>query len=251
GQKVSNDGQRCSGPRLRRFRTIRRLHRTQRELVGYCSGRAFGQLCGGSIGYCSKRSSKRETLGDRLERKNRPRSTHQNISMSFVGIGYDVHRLIEGRKLILGGIEIPHERGLDGHSDADVLSHAIADALLGAVGEKDIGHHFPNTDPQIKGIDSQEILRRVQAILTTRQMAIVNIDCSLIAESLKVSPHLKAIKARLSETLQIPPQRIGVKATTNEGLGCIGRSEGISAMAVASVKQVESRFPAESGGRLV
>jgi 2-C-methyl-D-erythritol 2,4-cyclodiphosphate synthase len=171
--------------------------------------------------------------------------------MSFVGIGYDVHRLIEGRKLILGGIEIPHERGLDGHSDADVLSHAIADALLGAVGEKDIGHHFPNTDPLIKGIDSQEILRRVQAILTTRQMAIVNIDCSLIAEAPKVSAHLKAIKARLSETLQIPPQRIGVKATTNEGLGFIGRGEGIAAMAVASVQQIESRFPAESGGRLV
>jgi 2-C-methyl-D-erythritol 2,4-cyclodiphosphate synthase len=171
--------------------------------------------------------------------------------MSFVGIGYDVHRLIEGRKLILGGIEIPHERGLDGHSDADVLSHAIADALLGAVGEKDIGHHFPNTDPQIKGIDSQEILRRVQAILTTRQMAIVNIDCSLIAEAPKVSPHLKAIKARLSETLQISPHRIGVKATTNEGLGFIGRGEGIAAMAVASVQQIESRFPTESGGRLV
>ena len=170
--------------------------------------------------------------------------------MSFVGIGYDVHRLIEGRKLILGGIEIPHERGLDGHSDADVLSHAIADALLGAVGEKDIGHHFPNTDPLIKGIDSQEILRRVQAILTTRQMAIVNIDCSLIAEEPKVSPHLKAIKARLSETLQIPLQRIGVKATTNEGLGFIGRGEGIAAMAVASVQQIESRFPEESGGRL-
>jgi len=171
--------------------------------------------------------------------------------MSFVGIGYDVHRLIEGRKLILGGIEIPHERGLEGHSDADVLSHAIADALLGAVGEKDIGHHFPNTDPLIKGIDSQEILRRVQAILTARQMAIVNIDCSLIAEAPKVSPHLQAMKRRLSETLQIPSQRIGVKATTNEGLGFIGRGEGIAAMAVASLQHIESRFPAESAGRLV
>jgi 2-C-methyl-D-erythritol 2,4-cyclodiphosphate synthase len=171
--------------------------------------------------------------------------------MSFVGIGYDVHRLIEGRKLILGGIEIPHHCGLEGHSDADVLTHAIADALLGAAGEKDIGHHFPNTDPSLKGIDSQEILRRVQAILTTRRLAIVNIDCSLIAEAPKVSPHLQAMKARLSETLQIPPQRIGVKATTNEGLGFIGRGEGIAAMAVVSVRQIESRFPAESGGRLV
>ena len=171
--------------------------------------------------------------------------------MSFVGIGYDVHRLIEGRKLILGGIEVPHHRGLDGHSDADVLTHAIADALLGAAGEKDIGHHFPNTDPSIKGIDSQEILRRVQAILTTRRLAIVNIDCSLIAEAPKVSAHLTAMKTKLSETLQIPPQRIGVKATTNEGLGFIGKGEGIAAMAVASVEQIESRYPAESEGRLV
>jgi 2-C-methyl-D-erythritol 2,4-cyclodiphosphate synthase len=171
--------------------------------------------------------------------------------MSFVGIGYDVHRLIEGRKLILGGIEIPHDRGLDGHSDADVLTHAIADALLGAAGEKDIGHHFPNTDPSIKGIDSQEILRRVQAILTVRQLAIVNIDCSLIADAPKISPHLQAMRTRLSETLQIPPQRIGVKATTNEGLGFIGRGEGIAAMAIASIQQIEPRFPADSGGRLV
>jgi 2-C-methyl-D-erythritol 2,4-cyclodiphosphate synthase len=171
--------------------------------------------------------------------------------MSFIGIGYDVHRLIEGRKLILGGVEIPHHRGLEGHSDADVLTHAIADALLGAAGENDIGHHFPNTDPSIKGIDSQEILRRVQAILTARQLAIVNIDCSLIADAPKVSPHLQAMKSKLSETLQIPLQRIGVKATTNEGLGFIGRGEGIAAMAVASVQQIESRFPAESSGRLV
>jgi 2-C-methyl-D-erythritol 2,4-cyclodiphosphate synthase len=171
--------------------------------------------------------------------------------MSFIGIGYDVHRLIEGRKLILGGVEIPHHCGLEGHSDADVLTHAIADALLGAAGEKDIGHHFPNTDPSIKGIDSQEILRRVQALLTARQLAIVNIDCSLIADAPKISPHLQAMKSKLSETLQIPLQRIGVKATTNEGLGFIGRGEGIAAMAVASVQQIESRFPAESSGRLV
>ena len=170
--------------------------------------------------------------------------------MNFVGIGYDVHRLVEGRKLILGGIEIPHNRGLDGHSDADVLTHAIADALLGAAGEKDIGHYFPNTDPSIKGIDSQEILARVQAILTTRQLAIVNIDCSLIVEAPKIGPHLQAMRARLSQTLQIPPRRIGVKATTNEGLGFIGKGEGIAAMAVASIQQIEARIPAESGGRL-
>ena len=171
--------------------------------------------------------------------------------MNLVGIGYDVHRLAEGRKLILGGVEIPHNLGLDGHSDADVLTHAIADALLGAAGEKDIGHHFPNTDPSIRGIDSQEILKRVQAILAARQLAIVNIDCSLIVEAPRISPHLEAIRTRLSQTLQIQRQRIGVKATTNEGLGFIGRGEGIAAMAVASIQQVEPRFPVESGGRLV
>jgi 2-C-methyl-D-erythritol 2,4-cyclodiphosphate synthase len=170
--------------------------------------------------------------------------------MNCVGIGYDVHRLATGRKLILGGIEIPHDRGLDGHSDADVLTHAIADALLGAVGERDIGHHFPNTDPSIKGIDSQEILRRVQAILTARRFAIVNIDCSLIAEAPKIGPHLGLMRARLSATLQIPPQRIGIKATTNEGLGFIGKGEGIAAMAVVSVEQLEPTLPPESLGRL-
>ena len=171
--------------------------------------------------------------------------------MSLVGIGYDVHRLIGGRKLILGGVEIPYDRGLEGHSDADVLTHAIADALLGAAGEKDIGHHFPNTDASIKGIDSQDILRRVQAILTVKHFAIINIDCSLIAEAPKIGPHLQAMKSRLSETLQIAPQRIGVKATTNEGLGFIGKGEGIAAMAVASIERVDPRFPAESGGKLV
>jgi 2-C-methyl-D-erythritol 2,4-cyclodiphosphate synthase len=171
--------------------------------------------------------------------------------MNFVGIGYDVHRLVEGRRLVLGGIEIPHHRGLDGYSDADVLTHAIADALLGAAGEKDIGHHFPNTDPSIKGIDSQEILGRVQAMLASRQLAIINIDCSLIAEAPKIGPHVQAMRTRLSQTLQIPRQRIGVKATSNEGLGFIGRGEGIAAMAVASIQQIEPRFSPESGGRLV
>jgi 2-C-methyl-D-erythritol 2,4-cyclodiphosphate synthase len=171
--------------------------------------------------------------------------------MSLVGIGYDVHRLIEGRKLILGGVEIEYNRGLDGHSDADVLTHAIADALLGAAGERDIGFHFPNTDPSIKGIDSQEILRRVQTILAAKQFAIVNIDCSLIAEAPKIGSYLHAMKAKLSETLQILPQRIGVKATTNEGLGFIGKGEGIAAMAVVSIERVEPRFSAEQSGRLV
>ena len=165
--------------------------------------------------------------------------------MNFVGIGYDVHRLVTGRKLILGGVEIPYDRGLDGHSDADVLTHAISDALLGAAGERDIGHHFPNTDPTIKGIDSQEILGRVQAIITARQLAIVNIDCSLIAEAPKIGPYLAKMRARSSETLQIPVKRIGIKATTNEGIGFIGRGEGIAAMAVASIQEVEPRLSTE------
>jgi len=171
--------------------------------------------------------------------------------MFFSGIGYDVHRLVPGRRLILGGVEIPHLRGLDGHSDADVLSHAIADALLGAAGERDIGHHFPNTDPSIKGIDSQDILQRVQAILTARHLAIINIDSSILAEEPKLEPHVQRMREQLAKTLQIPVARIGVKATTTEGLGFVGRKEGIAAMAVVSVQKLEPRLPAESKGRLV
>ena len=171
--------------------------------------------------------------------------------MFFSGIGYDVHRLVPGRRLILGGVEIPHLRGLDGHSDADVLSHAIADALLGAAGERDIGHHFPNTDPSIKGIDSQDILQRVQAILTARQLAIINIDSSILAEEPRLEPHVQQMREQLAKTLRIPVARIGVKATTTEGLGFVGRKEGIAAMAVVSVQKLEPRLPAESKGRLV
>jgi 2-C-methyl-D-erythritol 2,4-cyclodiphosphate synthase len=163
--------------------------------------------------------------------------------MFLSGIGYDVHRLVQGRRLVLGGIEIPHSHGLEGHSDADVITHAISDALLGAAGDRDIGHHFPNTDPSIKGIDSQEILKRVQMILMAKHLAIVNIDCSVIAEEPKLSAHISAMRARLSETLGIPVERIGIKATTNEGLGFIGRREGIAAFAVVSLEKVEPRFP--------
>jgi 2-C-methyl-D-erythritol 2,4-cyclodiphosphate synthase len=162
------------------------------------------------------------------------------------GIGYDIHRLVTGRKLVLGGVDIPHTRGLDGHSDADVLTHAIADALLGAAGDRDIGYHFPNSDASIKGIDSQEILRRVQAILTGKSFAIVNIDSSLIAEEPKISPHISAMRERLSRTLNIPADCIGIKATTNEGLGFIGRGEGIAAMAIATLEKLEARFPADA-----
>ncbi len=159
--------------------------------------------------------------------------------MTLVGIGYDVHRLVAGRKLILGGIEIPSTLGLDGHSDADVLSHAIADALLGAIGERDIGFHFPNSDESIRGISSLKILERVAAITTDRKARIVNIDATLIAEAPKLAPHVAPMRAALAEALKIPVQRVGIKATTNELLGFIGRGEGIAALAVASVETEE------------
>jgi len=157
--------------------------------------------------------------------------------MNLVGIGYDVHRFIEGRPLILGGVEIPHTHGLDGHSDADVLAHAIADAVLGAIGERDIGHHFPNNDESIRGISSLEILRKVAQLVSNTDRRIVNIDATLIAEAPKIAPHVSEMRANLSAALQIPVARVGVKATTNERMGFLGRGEGIAAMAVASVEQ--------------
>ena len=162
-----------------------------------------------------------------------------SISLQRSGIGYDVHRCNEGRKLILGGIEIPHAFGLEGHSDADVLSHAIADALLGAIGERDIGHHFPNTDESIRGISSLEILRRVGEILAKKNCRVVNVDATLIAETPKIGPYLEAMRAKISAALGLEVTRIGIKATTNEGLGALGRGEGMAALAVASVEQEE------------
>lgn len=156
--------------------------------------------------------------------------------MNLCGIGYDVHRFAEGRPLILGGVEIAHSHGLEGHSDADVLCHAIADAILGAIGETDIGHHFPNTDESIRGISSLEIVRKAADLVAAQGGRILNIDSSLIAEAPKIAPHLGAMKANLAEALRIPAQRVGVKASTNERLGFVGRREGIAAMAVASVE---------------
>jgi len=158
------------------------------------------------------------------------------MSAFLSGIGYDVHQLVEGRPLILGGVEIPHSHGLDGHSDADVLCHAIADAILGAIGERDIGHHFPNTDPAIRGMSSLEIVRKAAQLVAAQGGRVVNIDASLIAEAPKIAPHLDAMKEHLSAALGIRPERVGVKATTNEHLGFIGRREGIAACAVASVE---------------
>jgi 2-C-methyl-D-erythritol 2,4-cyclodiphosphate synthase len=156
--------------------------------------------------------------------------------MTRSGIGYDVHRLVEGRKLILGGVEIPHLKGLDGHSDADVLCHAIADALLGAAGEPDIGHFFPPSDESIRGISSLEILRRVTAILTEKGARINNIDATLIAERPKILPHVPQMKANIAAATGLSPSQVGIKATTNEGMGFPGRQEGMCAMAVASIE---------------
>ncbi|MEM7383574.1 MAG: 2-C-methyl-D-erythritol 2,4-cyclodiphosphate synthase [Verrucomicrobiota bacterium] len=155
--------------------------------------------------------------------------------MIRTGLGYDVHALTEGRKLILGGVEIPHDRGLDGHSDADVLCHAIADAVLGAMGEPDIGHFFPPTDPSIEGISSLEILRQVRARVDERGAVLHNVDSTLIAEAPKILPHADAMKKNIGTALNLPVDCIGIKATTNEKMGFLGRKEGMSAMAVATV----------------
>ena len=157
--------------------------------------------------------------------------------MNLVGIGYDVHRFAAGRALILGGVEIPHSHGLEGHSDADVLAHAIADAMLGAIGELDIGHHFPNSDESIRGISSLEILRKVTDLLAAAEARVINVDATLIAEAPKIGSHVQNMRNNLAAALRIPANRVGVKATTNERMGFLGRSEGIAAMAVASVEQ--------------
>jgi 2-C-methyl-D-erythritol 2,4-cyclodiphosphate synthase len=160
--------------------------------------------------------------------------------MNLTGIGYDVHRFSSGRPLILGGVEIPHSHGLDGHSDADVLAHAIADAVLGAIGERDIGHHFPNSDESIRGISSLEILRKVARLIKNSGGRIINVDSTLIAEAPKIAPHVLEMRENLSSALEIPLARVGVKATTNERMGFLGRGEGIAAMAVASVEQADT-----------
>lgn len=155
--------------------------------------------------------------------------------MVHVGIGYDVHQLVAGRKLVLGGVEIPHPKGLDGHSDADVLMHAICDAVLGALGEEDIGHFFPNTDPRWKGVASRVFLEEAARQVLLRGGRIVNVDATVIAQAPKIYPHLARMKTGIADALGLRECQIGIKATTNELLGFIGREEGIAAMAVASL----------------
>jgi 2-C-methyl-D-erythritol 2,4-cyclodiphosphate synthase len=155
--------------------------------------------------------------------------------MVHVGIGYDVHPFVTGRPLILGGVEISWPKGLDGHSDADVLMHAICDAVLGALGHGDIGSFFPNTDPRWKNAASKIFLAEAARQVQSRSGTIVNIDATVIAQQPKIMPHVQPMRAQIAAALGIDPRRIGLKATTNEKLGFIGREEGIAAMAVASV----------------
>jgi 2-C-methyl-D-erythritol 2,4-cyclodiphosphate synthase len=157
-------------------------------------------------------------------------------AMIRTGIGYDIHRLAEGRKLILGGVEIPYSHGLEGHSDADVLSHAIADALLGALGAGDIGQHFPNTDESIRGISSIEILKRVTKFLTDKRARVINVDVTLIAEAPKIVPHVPEMRQKIADAIGASKSDVSVKATTNEKLGPIGRGEGMAAIAIATIE---------------
>lgn len=157
-----------------------------------------------------------------------------------VGMGYDVHRLVEGRALILGGVDIPFEKGLLGHSDADVLLHAIMDALLGAAALGDIGKHFPDTDPKYKGISSLRLLEYVGTLLEEADYVIGNIDATIIAQRPKMAPHIPQMIRNIAETLGIEEGQVNVKATTEEGLGFTGTGEGISAQAVCSLMPIEA-----------
>jgi 2-C-methyl-D-erythritol 2,4-cyclodiphosphate synthase len=151
------------------------------------------------------------------------------------GLGYDCHRLVEGRPLIIGGVEIPHTHGLDGHSDADVLTHAIIDALLGAAALGDIGQHFPDTDESYRGADSIELLHATVALLAERRCTIEHVDATVVLEEPRLLPHREAIHARLVEALGIARTQLNVKATRGEGMGFIGRLEGAAALAVATI----------------
>jgi 2-C-methyl-D-erythritol 2,4-cyclodiphosphate synthase len=155
--------------------------------------------------------------------------------MVHVGIGYDVHQLVTGRKLILGGVEIPHVKGLDGHSDADALMHAICDAVLGALGQEDIGHFFPNTDPRWKGAPSRVFLEDAARQVIKQGGRLVNVDATLIAQAPKIYSHIAGMKQNIATALGVSVKKIGIKATTNEHMGFVGREEGIAAMAVASI----------------
>ena len=157
-----------------------------------------------------------------------------------VGIGYDVHKLVEGRKLILGGVEIAHEKGLLGHSDADVLIHAIMDAMLGALALGDIGKHFPDTDPKFKGIDSIKLLEFVNNLIISKGYKVNNIDSIIIAQAPKMAPHILTMRENISKAIDVDIDCVSVKATTEEGLGFTGNKEGISSQAICSLIKVDN-----------
>ncbi len=154
---------------------------------------------------------------------------------TLVGIGYDSHRLAPGRRLILGGVDIPYEQGLHGHSDADVLTHAVIDALLGAAGLGDIGERFPDTDERLRGADSVALLQRVVASVADAGLEIVNVDCTVVMEAPRLGPHKQAIRTCLAGALGLPRERFNVKASTGEGMGFVGRGEGVAALATVSL----------------
>lgn len=155
-----------------------------------------------------------------------------------VGIGYDIHPLVPGRKLVLGGVKIPYEKGLDGHSDADALLHAIADALLGACGKGDIGEHFPDTDARFKDADSGVLLKAVGEIVKQARFEIENIDCNIIAQAPRVGAYKRKMEARIADLLEIRTSQVNVKARTNEGFDAVGRKEAIAAQAIVSLKKL-------------
>jgi len=157
------------------------------------------------------------------------------VSTVATGIGWDSHRLVSGRPLILGGVTIPSERGLHGHSDADVLAHAVIDALLGAAGLGDIGEHFPDTDARWAGADSLDLLRAVVAQVGMRGLSVAHVDATVVMERPKLGPHKAAIRASLAAALGVEAERVNVKATTGEGMGFVGRGEGVAALAVATL----------------
>lgn len=156
--------------------------------------------------------------------------------MILTGIGYDSHRMLADRRLVIGGVEIPHERGLEGHSDADVLAHAVIDALLGAAGLGDIGEHYPDTEERWREADSIELLQAVVSRLLADGLQIVNVDCTVVMEEPRLGPHRGAIRERLALALGLDARRVNVKASTGEGMGFVGRGEGVAALAVASLQ---------------
>lgn len=154
-----------------------------------------------------------------------------------IGLGYDSHRLVPGRKLVLGGVEIPHEKGLQGHSDADALLHAVGDALLGAIGERDLGTHFPDNDPAYRDIASRNLLGHICALMKERGFTTNNVDVTVILESPKLASWIPQMRRTLATVLDLPGERVSIKAKTNEGMGLVGRGEGIAVFAVATVEE--------------